>query len=443
VYWSALDLYRVGPGPSSSRTVGPQRAALRFVHALAADGVIGRTARVDVHLFGALAFTGRESGTDAAVVSGLSGEAPERSDAKSMRARLRHVDTEGLPLGGAHRIAFAPGRNVRFHMGRAVAYDGNALRFDAFDPGGASLASRVYFTDAGGDVLDEAEAAGNRASVRVAYPFASAEALLETCRSYGKRVADIARANECALRSPEEVRRGLTHVAQAMRASVERGLATRGHLPGSLVERRAPDQAQALATVDATPREHCAVYATAVAEDNAAGGCVVAAPTHGSAGPVAALLAFWRANESMPSDERAQDFLLAGAAVAQAIQGAGLRQAGCQSAVGLGAAMAAAGYAAALGGSPPQIVFAAERALEAHWGLACDSAAGLVQHPCIARNAAGAARAIDAAHAAVRQPAPRIGLDKLVHSMVETARGMAGRYKADSLAGVASNVADC
>jgi L-serine dehydratase len=185
------------------------------------------------------------------------------------------------------------------------------------------------------------------------------------------------------------------------------------------------------------------VYATAVAEDNAAGGCVVAAPTHGSAGPVAALLAFWRANESMPSDERAQDFLLAGAAVAQAIQGAGLRQAGCQSAVGLGAAMAAAGYAAALGGSPPQIVFAAERALEAHWGLACDSAAGLVQHPCIARNAAGAARAIDAAHAAVRQPAPRIGLDKLVHSMVETARGMAGRYKADSLAGVASNVADC
>jgi L-serine dehydratase len=443
VYLSALDLYRIGPGPSSSRTVGPQRAALRFVHALAADGVIARTARVDVHLFGTLALTGRESATDAAVVAGLCGESPERSDARSLRARLRHVGGEGLPLGGGHCIGFEPARNVRFHMGQALAYDGNALRFDAFDPAGAPLASRVYFTGGSGDVLDEAEAASGRVGVRVAYPFASAETLLESCRSYGKKVADLVRANECAFRSPEEVRQGLTHVARAMRSSIERGLVTRGHLPGSLMERRAPDQAQALAAVDARPRERCAVYATAVAEENAAGGRVVAAPTHGAAGPVAALLEHWRSSDSMPSDARAADFLLAGAAVAQAIQGGGLRQAGCQSAVGLGAAMAAAGYTAALGGSGPQIVFAAERALEAHWGLACDSSAGLVQHPCIARNAAGAACALDAAELAIRQHAPRSALDGLVRSMVETARGMAGRYKADSLAGLATNVADC
>jgi L-serine dehydratase len=443
VYVSALDLYRIGPGPSSSRTVGPQRAALRFVHELAADGVIARTARVDVHLFGTLAFTGRESGTDAAVIGGLCGEAPERSDAKGLRTRLRRVEDDGLPLGGAHRIAFEAARNVRFHMGKALAYDGNALRFDAFDPAGSALASRLYFTGGSGDVLDEAEAAHGRPGVRVAYPFTSAASLLDSCRGYGKKLADLARANECALRSPDEVRQGLTHVARAMRASVERGIVTRGHLPGSLMERRAPDQAKALATVGAAPRERCAVYATAVAEENAAGGCVVAAPTHGAAGPVAALLEYWRSTEAMPSDERTIDFLLAGAAIAQAVQAMGLRQAGCQSAVGLGAAMAAGGYTAALGGSAPQIVYAAERTLEAHWGLACDSSAGLVQNPCIARNAAGAAYALDAAHAAIREPAPRLGLDGLVRSMVETARGMAGRYKTDSLSGLASNVADC
>jgi len=443
VYLSALDLYRIGPGPSSSRTVGPQRAALRFVHELAADGVIARTARVDVHLFGTLALTGRESATDAAVVAGLCGESPERSDARSLRSRMRRVEGDGLALGGAHRIDFEPTRNVRFHMGQALAYDGNALRFDAFDPAGAELASRVYFTSGSGEVLDEAEAATGRVGARVAYPFDSAETLLASCRSYGKKVTDLVRANECAFRSPDEVRQGLLHVARAMRASIERGLATRGHLPGSLMERRACGQAQALAAIDAKPRERCAVYATAVAEENAAGGCVVAAPTHGAAGVVAALLEHWRSTETMPTDARAADFLLAGAAVAQAIQGGGLRQAGCQSAVGLGAAMAAGGYTGALGGSAPQILFAAERALEAHWGLACDSSAGLVQHPCIARNAAAAACALDAAHLALRQPSPRIALDGLVRSMVETARGMAGRYKHDSLAGIAANVADC
>jgi len=443
VYVSALELFRIGPGPSSSRTVGPQRAALRFVHALAADGVVGRTTRVDVHLFGSLALIGRESATDGAVIAGLCGDSPERSDARSLRARTSRVAKDGMPLGGRDPIQFDPARNVRFHMGKALAYDGNALRFDAFDAAGAPLASQVYFTGGSGDVLDEAEARGGRVGARVAYPFSSAESLLAACRTYGKKIADVARANELASRSPDELRAGLTHVALAMRAAVERGVSTRGTLPGTQAARRAADQAQALAAVEAKPAERCAVLATAVAEENAAGGCVVAAPTHGAAGPVAALLEYWRTTTRMASDERALDFLLAAAAIGHAIHASGLRQAGCQSAVGLGAAMAAAGYVAAHGGSAPQTLFAAERALEGHWGLACDSVGGLVQQPCIARNAAAAACAIDAAEAALHQPAPRIALDGLVRSMVETGRGMAGRFKDDLLSGLTRNIADC
>jgi L-serine dehydratase len=443
VYVSALELFRVGPGPSSSRTVGPQRAALRFVHMLAADGVAGRTTRVDVHLFGSLASAGRESGTDGAVIAGLCGDAPERSDRRSLLACTQRVESHGLTLGGRHAIAFDPARNVRFHVGKALAYDGNALRFDAFDGAGQPLASQIYFTGGSGDVLDEMEAQGERPQVRVAYPFAAAESLLAACRANGKKIADVARANELAFRSPDELRAGLTHIALAMRASVERGLSTRGMLPGGMAERRAPDQAQALASRDANAAERCAVYANAVAEENAAGGCVVAAPTHGAAGPVAALLELWRADTSPGNDERAHDFLLTAAAVAHAVQASGLRQAGCQSAVGLGAAMAAAGYVAAHGGSAPQALFAAERALEGHWGLACDSEGGRVQQPCMARNAAAAACAVDAAQVALRQPAPKVALDALVRSMVETGRAMAGRFKSDMMSGVARNVADC
>jgi len=443
VYVSALDLFRIGPGPSSSRTVGPQRAALRFVHTLAADGVVGRTARVDVHLFGSLASAGRESGTDGAVIAGLCGDAPERSDSRSLRACMQRVETAGLSLGGREAIAFDPARNVRFHMGKALAYDGNALRFDAFDVAGQPLASRIYFTGGSGDVLDEGEAQAARAQVRVAYPFVSAESLLAACRTHGKKIADVARANELAFRSPDELRGGLLHVALAMRASIERGLTTRGRLPATDSERRAPDQAQALGSIDGNAAARCAVYANAVAEENAAGGCVVAAPTHGSAGPVAALLEYGRPTTSLASDERAQDYLLTAAAVGHVVHASGLRQAGCQSAVGLGAAMAAAGYVAAHAGSAPQALFAAERALEGHWGLACDSEGGRVQQPCMARNAAAAACAIDAAQLALRQPAPKVALDVLVRSMVETGRAMAGRFKSDMLSGIARNVADC
>lgn len=441
MYVSVLERFRIGPGPSSSRTLGAQRAALRFVHALSADGTTARTARLEVHLFGALALAAREAGSDAALVGGLAGEAPERSDARSLRRRMLEVGVEGLRLPGGARIAFDPAQHVHHHMDRALAFDGNAVRFDAYDAAGAALASQLYFTRDSGDVLDSAEARVGRGGARVPFPATSADLLLAACRDNGKKLADLARANEVAYRSPDEVRRGLAGVAGAMHAAVERGLATRGELPGGRLRSAANDFAALPTDADAGGR--CAVLAQAVAEENAAGGVVVAAPTHGAAGPVAALLAWWRSDASMRREAREADYLLTAGIVGHAIQAGGLRQVGCQGAVGLAAAMAAAGFVAAAAGSPAQCLAAAEHALHAHWGLACDETGARVQDPCIARNAAGARHAVAAAQRALSAQSPRLGLDTLVRSMTETGRGMAGRYKPDALAGLARNVADC
>jgi L-serine dehydratase len=441
VYLSALELFRMGPGPSSSRTLGAQRAALRFVRTLGADARLQRTTRVEVHLFGTLALAARESGSDAALVAGLAGDAPEHSDARSLRARLHAVAAEGLSLPGGPRIAFDPARDLRHHMDRALAFDGNAVRFDAHDALGAPLASQLYFTRAGGDVLDATEARDGLPRLRVPFPAASAEALLVACRANGKKLADLARANECMLRSPGELRTGLAAVAAAMIAAGGRGLSAEGTLPGGR-ERRAARAAAALAH-DAPAALRCAVLAMAVAEESAAGGCVVAAPTHGAAGPVAALLIHWHRHAGPGQEGREEDFLLTAALLGQVLQAGGLRQAGCQSAVGVGAAMAAAGYIAALGGSAAQSMAAAAHALDRHWGLACDETDGRMQDPCIERNANGAALAVEAVQRALAAAPVRLGLDGLVRSMAETGRGMAGRHKQGALAGLARNVTDC
>jgi L-serine dehydratase len=227
-----------------------------------------------------------------------------------------------------------------------------------------------------------------------------------------------------------------------MRASIERGLATDGTLPGGRV-RRAPAHADALRATRASPSQWCAVFATAVAEENAAGGKIVAAPSNGAAGPVAALLTHYRETKPLSMDERTAEFLLAAAAIGGVLRASGLVQAGCQSEVGVAAAMAAAGYTAVLGGTNAHIVLAAELALEPHLGLACDPEGARIQQPCIERNAAAAGRALTAAQNALRQHAPHNSLDALVHSMIERGRQMAGRYKQASLGGIAVNVADC
>ncbi len=443
VFVSAFELYRIGPGPSSSYTVGPQRAALRFVHDLAADGLVAGCVRVETELYGGLAFTGREHAADRAIVAGLTGHTPERCDAAALAGYTAQVERDGsLLLGGRHRVAFEPARDLRFVVNHQVANDGNALRFVARDAGGHIVASRVYFSTGNGAVLAEDDATRAAVMPRVPYPYGSGETLLAACRAQGKKVSDLVRANECALFSPGEVRAGLLLIAQTMGAALERGLAAEGVLPGGS-PRTAPGRNDATRAAAVTPAQRAAIYATAVAEENAAGGRVVSAPSNGSAGPVAALLQIYRDRAPLQHDDGVIDFLLAGAAVGGLLRSAGVKQVGCQGEVGVAAAMAAAGYAAVLGASNPQVLYAAERALEQHLGLACDPSGGRIQDPCIGRNAIAAARAHDAAVAAVHIPAPRNGLDLLTRSIIESGRGMASRYKVSSIGGVAVNVAEC
>jgi L-serine dehydratase len=255
-------------------------------------------------------------------------------------------------------------------------------------------------------------------------------------------VCDLVRANECALFSPGEVRAGLLLVAQTMRAAVERGLTAEGNLPGGR-RRAAPSWNDASRATNAMPAQLCAVYATAIGEENAAGGRVVSAPSAGASGPVGALLQLWRDSAPEKYEERVTDFLLAGAAVGGLLRAMGARQVGCQGEIGISAAMAAAGYAAVHNASNAQVLYAAERALELHLGLACDLASGRIESPCIERGAQAASRAYNAATAAVRLPNPRVGLDALTHSVVESGRSMAGRYKAASIGGVSINMVEC
>ncbi|MDH4181534.1 MAG: L-serine ammonia-lyase [Betaproteobacteria bacterium] len=443
MYLNVATLYRIGPGPSSSQTVAPLEASRRFVHELAADGLIGRTARVRVELFGGLACTGRDLGAQRAVVAGLAGIQAASCDAPLLARCTADADNDrAIALGGRHRIDFHPARDVVFRVDQTLAYDGNALRYVAHDAAGERIAARVYFSTGDGAIVAQDEVGARRGPLRVPYAYSSAATLLEVARRHGKRIADVALANECVVQSPGEVQATLARVADAMRASIERGLATDGMLPGGRV-RRAPAHADALRATQASATQWCAAFATAVAEENAAGGRIVAAPSNGAAGPVAAVLTHFRESTPLAGDKGVAEFLLAAAAIHGALRAQGLAQAGCQSEVGLAAAMAAAGYAAALGGANEHVLLAAELALEPHLGLACDPEGARIQQPCIERNAAAAGRAVTAAQNAVRSPAPRSAVDALARSMIERGRQMAGRYKQASLGGIAVNVADC
>ena len=443
LYLNVAALYRIGPGPSSSQTVAPLEASRRFVHELAADGLVTRCARVRVELFGGLACTGRDLGAQRAVVAGLAGIQAASCDAALLARCTADADNDRtIALGGRHRIDFHPGRDVVFRVDQTLAYDGNALRFTAIDPAGSTIASRLYFSTGDGAIVAQDEIGTRRGPLRVPYAYTSTGTLLDAARHHRKRIADLALANECVVQSPGEVQATLKRVADAMRATIERGLATDGMLPGGRV-RRAPANADGLRATQGSATQWCAVFATAVAEENAAGGRIVAAPSNGAAGPVAAVLTHFRESTPLAGDRGTAEFLLAAAAIAGALRSQGLAQAGCQSEVGLAAAMAAAGYAAALGGTNEHVMLAAELALEPHLGLACDPEGARIQQPCIERNAAAAGRAVTAAQNALKSPLPRPSLDALVRSMVERGKQMAGRYKQASLGGIAINIADC
>jgi L-serine dehydratase len=452
---SAFELFKIGIGPSSSHTMGPMRAARRFVIELDAAGVLAQVATLNVELYGSLALTGKGHGTDRAVLLGLCGEAPESVDVDGVEVRLAAIRQSGeIDLLGRHCLPFVEGRHLLFHMDVTLPQHPNGMCFTALDAQGVTLRRQQVFSIGGGfTVTGEEIGKIENASVDWPHPYRSAEELLRIGQEQGKSIASIALDNELALRSAQEVADGLDRIRGAMQACIERGLAQEGILPGGLnVRRRAKTlHAQLLARDDnrqpLQELDWVNAFAVAVNEENAAGGRVVTAPTNGAAGIIPAVLRFYERFCGNASEQGARDFLLAAAAIGSlykenaSISGA---EVGCQGEVGVAASMAAAGLTAALGGSNEQIENAAEIGMEHNLGLTCDPVGGLVQIPCIERNAMGAVKAINAAHLALSGDGRHyVSLDKVIETMRRTGADMHSKYKETSLGGLAVSMVEC
>jgi len=455
---STFDLFKLGIGPSSSHTMGPMTAAHRFLERLGERSA--KTARVEVALYASLALTGRGHATDRAVILGLAGFEPRGLDpdaADRVVAQVREAKT--LSLGGRHEIGFDEATDLLWEGRTRLPQHPNGLKFTAFDSAGEKIAERTYFSIGGGFVRDEGEMGLNTppeaaALVEVPYPFDSGEELLELAAKAGLTIAELMRANERARRTDAEIDAGLDEVAAAMYACIDRGMRTDGVLPGGLkVQRRAYQVHQSLIS-DADKRladplaalDWVNLWALAVNEENAAGGRVVTAPTNGAAGLLPVVLRYYdRFHQGTAAGRRT--FLLTAAAIGAlykknaSISGA---EVGCQGEVGVACSMAAAGLTAALGASNAQIENAAEIAMEHNLGLTCDPIGGLVQIPCIERNAMGAVKAIDASRLALLGDGQHtVSLDKVIATMKRTGEDMSHIYKETSLGGLAVNLAEC
>jgi L-serine dehydratase len=451
---SVLDLFTVGIGPSSSHTVGPMRAAFRFVSRLGDDGLLEGAARVRCELFGSLGATGHGHGTVPAVVLGLAGEQPHLVDPATTGPALDRVRATGrLLLAGKHEIAFAVDDDVVLHRHADLDFHSNGMVLHALDAGGGPLARRTYYSVGGGFVLDEDEAAAGQAAedpTPVPYPFARATELLAAAREAGLPISGVVLANERAWRDEPEIRAGLLHRWAVMRECIARGTATEGVLPGALqVRRRAAALRRHFASTPeaVATMEWVTLDALAVNEENAAGGRVVTAPTNGAAGIVPAVL--HHAARTVPGfdDDAVVRFLLTAGAVGQLVKhGASISGAevGCQGEVGSACSMAAAGLAELLGGTPEQVENAAEIGIEHHLGLTCDPVGGLVQIPCIERNAVAAVTAITAANMAVRgDGAHHVSLDTVIRTLRATGADMSSKYKETARGGLALTVVEC
>jgi L-serine dehydratase len=457
---STFDLYKIGIGPSSSHTVGPMRAAARFVERwLVEPGRLQDVARIRAELFGSLALTGRGHGTDKALLMGLEGHLPNRIDPDVIPEALARIRGEKrINLHGTHAIAFDEKRDLVFNKRQKLPYHSNGMRFAAFDATGNQLATRDYYSVGGGFVVNQDEAAEDRIvadTTPLPHPFSSGDELLAEAMRSGLTIAQLMFENEQAWRSPDEVREGLRELWLAMQSCVQRGIRSSGTLPGGLhVARRAPAlHAELSAKPEAAMRDPLTVldwvnlYALAVNEENAAGGRVVTAPTNGAAGIVPAVLHYYDRFCPNANEQGIFDFLLTAAAVGilykenASISGA---EVGCQGEVGVACSMAAAGLTAALGGTPSQIENAAEIGMEHNLGLTCDPIGGLVQIPCIERNAMGAVKAINASRMALRGDGKhKVSLDKVIKTMRDTGRDMQDKYKETSRGGLAVNVIEC
>jgi len=452
---SAFDMFKIGIGPSSSHTVGPMRAARQFLLDLEEKSLLGKTVQVVTQLYGSLALTGRGHGTDRAILLGLEGETPDEVDPDTIGPRLQHIRSSGrLNLLGKREIVFDEPMNLLFHKDQMLPKHSNGLRFTALDIEGRLLLKDEFYSIGGGFIIrstdDEGDAAA--AEVRVPYPFISAEELLALCKKHTLRIDQLMLENEKTWRNEADIRAGLLKIWQVMQACVERGMREPGELPGGLhVMRRAPklysdlSQQKTVSALDAM--DWVNVWALAVNEENAAGGRVVTAPTNGAAGIIPSVGHYYRRFVEGADDEGILRYLLTAAAIGilykqnASISGAEM---GCQGEVGVACSMAAGGLVSAMGGSNGQIENAAEIGMEHNLGLTCDPVGGLVQIPCIERNAMGSVKAINAARLAQHGDGQhRVSLDQVISTMRQTGRDMRSIYKETSLGGLAVNVTEC
>ena len=453
---SVFDLFSVGIGPSSSHTVGPMRAARTFVDGLADDGLLTSVATVRAELFGSLGATGHGHGCGPAVLLGLEGEQPETVDTGTVAERVEKIrSTRRLTLLGQHEIDFDDDSLV-LHRRRSLPFHPNGMTFEAFGAGAAPLRKRTYYSVGGGFVVDETAQGADRIKVDdtpVTYPFRTGDELLAHCRATGLPVSEIMLANETAWRPADEVRKGLSHIWDVMQECVRRGYTQDGTLPGGLkVRRRAREMYEHLSsdpfsTDPLRVMDWVNLFALAVNEENASGGRVVTAPTNGAAGIIPSVLHYYARFVPGATEEGAVRFLLTAGAIGviyketASISGA---EVGCQGEVGSACSMAAGALCEVLGGTPEQVENAAEIGMEHNLGLTCDPVGGLVQIPCIERNAMASVKAINAARMALRGDGTHVvTLDKVIKTMRETGADMKVKYKETARGGLAVNVIEC
>ena len=464
---SVFDIFKIGIGPSSSHTVGPMRAAKRFAERLEQDASFSRTAGIRVELYGSLAHTGQGHGSDLAVTLGLEGESPDTVDVDAAPLRVARVrERNRVALLGKREVAFSVDKSIVFQRREKLPLHSNGMRFVALDESGGALFERVYYSVGGGfvinhegkpDALPESASSGD---ITVPHPYESGADLLRLCTDRGLSISTLMLENECSVMPESEVRAKLLGIAQAMEACVERGCRREGILPGGLkVRRRAASifrRLEAASRTDADPlviMDWVHLFALAVNEENAAGGRVVTAPTNGAAGIIPAVLLYYRrwvapsASTSETRDDGTLRFLLTAAAIGilykrnASISGA---EVGCQGEVGVACSMAAGALAEVMGGTPAQVENAAEIGMEHNLGLTCDPIGGLVQVPCIERNAMGAAKAINAARLALQGDGThKVSLDKVIATMRRTGADMSSKYKETARGGLAVNIIEC
>lgn len=449
---SVFDLFTIGIGPSSSHSVGPMRAGYQFVESLRHQAYWPRVSSITAELFGSLALTGIGHGTDKAVLMGLEGEQPELVDPNQIDSRCEHIrQTKTLSVGGRQPIRFDVAKHLIWKRREKLPGHPNALRFAAFDETGQKVDEHVYYSIGGGFIIRDGEDI-EKAIASADYPFASAKELLEVCQSKQLAIWEVMLDHELRYRSKSEISSRLDQIWQAMRACVQRGCEQTGYLPGGLnVKRRAAALYHELS-------EHAShdplaiidwvnLYALAVNEENASGGRVVTAPTNGAAGIIPAVLHYYDRFCEGSNQEGIEKFLLTAAAIGMlykrnaSISGA---EVGCQGEVGVACSMAAAGLTAVLGGSTLQVEQAAEIGMEHNLGLTCDPVKGLVQVPCIERNAMGAVKAINASRMALLSDGiHHVSLDRVIEVMKRTGRDMSHKYKETSRGGLAMNIPEC